>query len=240
MSLNVKEEVKKGYSKIAQGNCSCSCQNKKIAASIGYNNEDIEELDNANLGLGCGNPVALSNMKVGDTVLDLGSGAGFDAFLAARRVGATGKVIGVDMTPEMVKMADANAKKYNYNNTEFKLGEIEKLPIEDNSIDVIISNCVINLSPDKLTVFKEASRVLKDSGKMYVSDIVLLSDLSEEQLNDQELLVGCVAGALLKEDYLNIIKQAGLKVNILSEDKEISKRQYQGVDLESLKIEVYK
>ena len=182
----------------------------------------------------------MSNIKPGDVVLDLGSGAGFDCFLAAKRTGKTGKVIGVDMTDEMLKKARANAKKYGYSNVEFVKGEIESLPIADNSIDIIISNCVINLSPDKLKVFKEAFRVLKSTGKMHVSDIVLLEELTEEQKNDKELLSGCVAGAMQKEDYLSLIKKAGFKVKILNEDKDISKRQYQGVNLESIKIEASK
>jgi len=240
MEKDVKKIVKSGYAEIAKKQSGCGCQNKQISASIGYGKDEIEGLADANLGLGCGNPVALSSIKPGDTVLDLGSGAGFDVFLAAVRTGQGGKVIGVDMTPEMIEKAQANAEKYNYANVEFKLGEIENLPIADNTIDIIISNCVINLSPDKLTVFKEASRVLKSTGKMYVSDIVLLEPLTEEQLADEQLIVGCVAGALLKEEYLDIIDKAGLKVKILSEDKEISKRQYQGINLESIKLEIYK
>jgi ubiquinone/menaquinone biosynthesis C-methylase UbiE len=144
------------------------------------------------------------------------------------------------MTEEMIEKARANAKKYNYSNVEFKLGDIEELPIEDNSIDVIISNCVINLAPDKLKVFKEAFRVLKSGGRMYVSDIVLLGELTEEQKNNPYLLTGCVAGAFSKEDYLAIVKKAGFTVNILGEDKEISKTQYNGIPLESLKIEASK
>ena len=170
----------------------------------------------------------------------MGSGAGFDCFLASKRVGETGKVIGIDMTEEMVKRAEANAKKYKYKNIEFKLGDIENLPIEDNSIDVIITNCVINLTPDKYKVFKEAFRVLKKGGKLYVSDIVLLGKLSDKQKNNKDLISGCVAGALQKEDYLKIIKDSGFKVNILGEDKDISKRQYQSIALESLKLEAIK
>jgi len=172
--------------------------------------------------------------------LDLGSGAGFDAFLAARVVGKTGKVIGIDMTEEMIEKAGANAKKYNYQNVEFKLGDIEDLPLPDNSLDVIISNCVINLAPNKEKVFSEAFRVLKKGGRMYVSDIVLLKELGPEQKNNEELLAGCVAGAILKDDYIEMVKNAGFGVKILSEDKDISKRQYEGVPLESLKIEAQK
>ena len=144
------------------------------------------------------------------------------------------------MTKEMVEKAKKLAKKYGYKNVEFKLGDIENLPIDNESIDVVISNCVINLAPDKLKVFKEAYRVLKKTGRMYVSDIVLLEELSEEQRNNQELIAGCVGGALLKEDYLKIISKASFKYNILDEDKKISNTQYNGINLESLKVEIYK
>ena len=170
----------------------------------------------------------------------MGSGAGFDAFLAVQKVGKTGKVIGVDMTEEMIKKARENAQKYGHRNVKFRLGDIENLPIEGNSIDVIISNCVINLAPNKKRVFEEAYRVLKKGGRMYVSDIVLLGELTEKQMNDRDLIAGCVGGALQRDDYLTIIKDAGFKVRILGEDKEISKRQYSGINLESLKIEAYK
>lgn len=242
----IKKIVKNHYGKIAEKkSCCCSCGSaeltpEQISKSIGYSDEDMQTVPEANLGLGCGNPAALGKIKEGNIVLDLGSGAGFDCFLAAKKVGKSGKVIGVDMTEEMIHKAREIAKKYGYDNVEFRLGEIEELPVEDNSVDVIISNCVINLAPDKLKVFKDAYRVLKNDGKMYVSDIVLLEELTDEQRNNDELIAGCVGGALLKNDYLNIVKEAGFKVRILSEDKEISKRQYQGVALESLKIEAYK
>lgn len=238
----VKEVVKKSYANLAtvQKNC-CGCQSAQtISKSIGYSDEEMNSVPDANLGLGCGNPIALSKIKAGDIVLDLGSGAGFDAFLAADRVGKTGRVIGVDLTEAMITKAQENAKKYNYLNTEFKLGDIENLPIADNSIDIIISNCVINLAPNKLQVFKEAFRVLKAGGRMYISDIVLLDNLTEEQKNDENLIAGCVGGALLKADYINIIKKSGLVVNILGENKDISKKQYQGMPLESLAVEAVK
>ncbi|MBU0957601.1 MAG: arsenite methyltransferase [Nanoarchaeota archaeon] len=241
MEKDIKQIVKEGYKKIVEdsGCCSCGCgSDETISKSIGYSEEDIQTA--GNLGLGCGNPVALSNIKEGDIVLDLGSGAGFDAFLASKRVGKTGRVIGVDMTEEMVIRAKENAEKDDYKNVEFKLGEIEDLPIEDNSVDVVISNCVINLSPDKEKVFKEIHRVLKENGKGYISDIVLLGELSDEQKNDEKLLCGCVAGALLKEDYIQIAESVGFNVKILGEDKEISKSQYQGINLESLKLELNK
>jgi SAM-dependent methyltransferase len=243
-SSEIKETVKKSYAKIAKGEgscCSCSCkknEQEKIAKMIGYSNEELKTP--GNLGLGCGNPVALSRIKPGDTVLDLGSGAGFDCFLAAKRTGKAGKVIGVDMTEEMLERAKKNAAKYGYENVQFIKGDIEALPIDSDSIDIIISNCVINLAPDKLRVFKEAFRVLKYSGKMYVSDIVLLGELTEEQKNDKDLLSGCVAGALQKEDYISLIKQAGFEVSVLNEDKDISKKQYNGIRLESIKIEASK
>jgi arsenite methyltransferase len=240
----IKNTIREGYTKIAKGGCSCNCgcgiSNEKISKEIGYSNEEINNVPEANLGLGCGNPTALGTIKRGDVVLDLGSGAGFDAFLAAKKVGENGKVIGVDMTPEMIKKAQANAIKYKYSNVEFKLGDIEELPIVDNSIDVIISNCVINLAPNKDKVFKEAFRVLKKGGKMFVSDIVLLGELTSEQKQDEGLLTGCVAGALQKQDYINKMKKVGFEVKILSEDKDISKRQYEGIALESLKIEAIK
>ena len=241
---NVKKIVKESYSEIAKkGSCSCcgdSQDDVDIAKSIGYTDEELSAAGEANLGLGCGNPTAIASINEGDIVLDLGSGAGFDAFLALKKVGDTGKVIGVDMTEEMVQKAKGLAEKYGYKNVEFRLGDIENLPVENESIDIIISNCVINLAPDKLKVFKEAYRVLKKTGRMYVSDIVLLSELTKEQRNDDKLIAGCVGGALLKEDYLEIITNAGFNYRILDEDTDISKRQYSGINLESLKVELYK
>jgi len=240
---NIKKIVKEKYKEIVVkgSGCGCSCNsNKNISKSIGYSKEDLKIAGEANLGLGCGNPTGFSKIKEGDTVLDLGSGAGMDCFLAAKKVGKNGKVIGIDMTEEMVEMAKSNANKQKIENVEFFLGEIEKLPVKNNSVDIIITNCVINLTPDKTKTFKEAYRVLKAGGKMYLSDIVLLKELSEEQRNDKNLLTGCVAGALLKEDYLGKIKTTGFDVKILHENKEISKRQYSGIALESLMIEATK
>jgi len=167
--------------------------------------------EGANLGLGCGNPVALASLREGETVLDLGSGAGFDCFLAASIVGKTGRVIGVDMTSEMVEKAKENAKSGNYRNVEFRLGEIEKLPVADNSADVIMSNCVINLSPDKGKVFKEAFRVLKPGGRLMISDIVLLRELPEVIKESIEAYIGCVSGAMIKGEYLQKIEAAGFR-----------------------------
>ena len=245
----IKKIVKEGYTQIAKqqpcGSSGCCGSAKKefdekIAREIGYSEEDIKAHPEANLGLGCGNPVAISKIKSGDIVLDLGSGAGFDCFLASRKLNGTGKVIGVDMTEEMIEKARANAKKYKLENVEFRLGDIEELPVDSETIDIVISNCVINLAPDKSKVFKEAYRVLKKGGKMYVSDIVLLGELTKEQKNNPHLLTGCVAGALPIAEYLEIVKSTGFKVKILGEDKDISKKQYNGIPLESLKIEAVK
>jgi len=240
----VKKIVKESYTKIAKGSgCSCcgaKAEQERIAEEIGYSKNDIAKFSEANLGLGCGNPVAMSEIKEGDTVLDLGSGAGFDCFLAARRVGEKGKVIGVDMVPEMIEKAKSNAEKYGYTNCEFELGDIESLPVEDNSVDIVISNCVINLAPDKDEVFREAWRVLKPGGKMFVSDIVLLEELPEAVKHNEELLSGCVSGALLKDEYIQKIKDADFSMEVLSEDKDISKKQYSGMSLESLKIKAVK
>lgn len=224
----IKENVKKGYAKIAQSNGSCcsssSCCSstnsaQDISRSIGYSDEEMNNVpEGANLGLGCGNPVAIASLKEGDVVLDLGSGAGFDAFLASAKVGTTGRVIGVDMTKEMVEKARINATKGNYKNVEFRFGEIENLPVDDNSIDVIISNCVINLSPDKEKVFRESFRVLKPGGRIMVSDIVLIKPLPKIIKDSVEAYVGCLAGASMKDEYLNYIKNEGFQsVEIISQ-----------------------
>jgi len=224
----IKKIVREGYAKAVKQTTSCcstsSCcsgtsQAKTISKMVGYSDAEMNVVpEGANLGFGCGNPVALASLKEGDVVLDLGSGAGFDVFLAAQRVGKTGRVIGVDMTPEMLKKARANAAEGGYKNVEFRSGEIEKLPVEDNSIDVIISNCVINLSPDKEAVFKEAFRVLKLGGRLMVSDLVLAKDLSEAIKESVEAYVGCLAGAIKKDEYLYFIKKAGFKdIKVISE-----------------------
>lgn len=239
----IKKIVKDKYREIAKEGASCGCcgnNAQNISQNIGYTAEELLIVGEANLGLGCGNPLAFGHIKVGDTVLDLGSGAGIDAILAARKVGSSGKVIGVDMTKEMVLRAQKNAEKQGITNAEFMLGEIEELPLADNSVDTIITNCVINLTPDKAKTFAEAYRVLKPGGKIYLSDIVLLAELSPKQKNDKDLLSGCVAGALLKEDYLNQIKKAGFRVKILHENTDISKEQYNGIGLESIMVELKK
>ena len=199
-----------------------------ISKGVGYSDTDLAAVPHgANLGLGCGNPLAFSALKEGDVVLDIGSGAGLDSFLAARKVGKTGKVIGVDMTPEMIAKARANAKMGNYDNVEFLLGEIEALPLPDNSVDVAISNCVINLVPDKEKVFQELNRVLRPGGRFMVSDLVLLKELPEQVRTSVEAYVGCVAGAILKDEYLAIIRGAGF------EDVRIVDESYAAVALDT-------
>jgi len=225
---DIKKIVREGYAKAVTKNSSCcssdSCcsgtgQAKNISKIVGYSDSEMNAVpEGANLGFGCGNPVALASLKEGDVVLDLGSGAGFDAFLSAQRVGKTGRVIGVDMTPEMIEKAQANAKKGSYTNVEFRLGEIEKLPVEDSSVDVIISNCVINLSPEKQKVFQEAFRVLKLGGRLMVSDLVLVKDLPDAIKESIEAYVGCLAGAIRKAEYLKLMKIAGFQdVKVISE-----------------------
>jgi len=225
----IKKVVRKGYAEIAKKGSSCcapvsSCCGDvtladDISKKIGYADEELKSVpEGANLGLGCGNPVALASLREGETILDLGSGAGFDCFLAANKVGKKGKVIGVDMTPEMIEKARENTKKDNYENVEFRLGEIENIPAADNSVDVVISNCVINLSPDKKRVFKEAFRALKPRGRLMVSDIVLLKELPEFIKNNAEAYISCLSGAIMKDEYIKTIREAGFhEVKIIDE-----------------------
>jgi len=225
----IKKVVREGYAHIAKQDSSCcapvsSCCGstdlaQDISKQIGYTDEELGAVpEGANLGLGCGNPVALASLREGETVLDLGSGAGFDCFLAAEKVGEKGKVIGVDMTPEMLERARENARKGNYTNVEFRLGEIENLPVADNAADVLISNCVINLVPDKRRVFKEAFRVLKPGGRLMISDIVLLKELPAFIKNSIEAYIGCISGAIMRDEYISAIEAAGFhKVSIIDE-----------------------
>ena len=186
---NIKPIVMESYKKIAVESSNCCGDN--ISKSIGYSEEELETVPkDSNLGLGCGNPQLIANICEGETVLDLGSGAGFDCFLASKKVGDIGQVIGVDMTFEMVTKARNNAYENNYNNVDFRLGEIENLPVADNTVDVIISNCVINLSPNKQRVYDEAYRVLKEGGRLAISDIVLMKDLTDEMKEDEKLYCG--------------------------------------------------
>jgi arsenite methyltransferase len=210
---NYASVAKQGSSCCGPSNSCCSGNASEVAGrAIGYTAADMVSVpEGANLGLGCGNPIALASLKPGESVLDLGSGAGFDCFLAARKVGAAGRVIGVDMTPEMIDRARGNARTGGYANVEFRLGEIENLPVADESVDAIISNCVINLSVDKARVFAEGFRVLRPGGRVMVSDIVLLKDLPEFVRSSVEAYVGCVGGAMLRDDYLETMERAGFK-----------------------------
>jgi arsenite methyltransferase len=225
----VRQLVREGYAKIAQGTAagccgpsgsSCSCGSapvdaEQLARELGYSVEELQALpEGANLGLSCGNPAALAALKPGEVVLDLGSGGGFDVFIAGRKVGAAGRAIGVDMTPEMLARARRHAANYRkqtgLDNVEFRLGEIEHLPVADNSVDVIISNCVINLSPDKPQVWREMARVLKPGGRVAVSDLALLRPLPHAVREMVEALVGCIAGAVLVSDTERMAREAGL------------------------------
>lgn len=217
----IRQQVRNRYKEVAlqgttEGGCCspaggcCDTHNDADAVSskLGYSNEELEGVPvGANLGLGCGNPQAIASLKAGETVLDLGSGGGFDCFLASRQVGDTGQAIGVDMTPEMISRARANAAKGAYRNTEFRLGEIEHLPVADDSVDVVISNCVINLSPDKAQVFREVYRVLKPGGRLAISDVVASATMPDSLLGDPEALASCVSGAS-PIDELEVILQA--------------------------------
>ncbi|MFC1945479.1 arsenite methyltransferase [Chloroflexota bacterium] len=227
---DIKKMVRERYGAIAsQDSCGCGCgpdccgigntTADAVSRGVGYSDAEMVSVpEGANLGLGCGNPVALASLAEGETVVDLGSGAGFDCFLAAERVGKNGRVIGVDMTAEMLAKASGNCARGGYTNVEFRLGEIENLPVADGLADAVISNCVVNLSPDKPQVFKEVFRVLKPGGRMMVSDIVLLKTLPEFIRNSAEAYAGCVAGAMLMDDYLTAINTAGFsEVNVVDD-----------------------
>jgi arsenite methyltransferase len=226
----IKKQVRNRYAQAAKSEASCCAptpcgcgqpglSGEKASQMIGYSPEELKSVPgDANLGLGCGNPAALAGLRKGETVLDLGSGAGIDCFLAAGKVGPAGKVIGVDMTPEMIDRARENARKNGYGNVEFRLGEIENLPAGDKSVDVMISNCVINLSTDKSQVFREAFRVLRPGGRMMVSDLALRRPLPKAVRESVEAYVACIAGALVRDDYLNTIREAGFKdIEVVSE-----------------------
>ncbi|HBS27663.1 MAG TPA: arsenite S-adenosylmethyltransferase [Gammaproteobacteria bacterium] len=223
----IRQNVREDYAKVAQasndsGACgvesSCcgvsddSALNTLISTRLGYSEDDLSAVpEGADMGLGCGNPKAIAAIQTGETVLDLGSGGGFDCFLAATETGDTGKVIGVDMTPDMISKGRSNAVKGNYHQVEFRLGEIEHLPIANDSVDVIISNCVINLSPDKQQVFSDAFRVLKPGGRLAISDVVASTELPEALRNDRELLSGCMAGASLVSDIALMLNESGFE-----------------------------
>jgi arsenite methyltransferase len=210
----IREMVSEGYARVAR-EASCCCGGKApgadaAARKVGYQQEQLDAVPGgANLGVGCGNPTAIDALRPGEVVVDLGSGAGLDSFLAARQVGETGRVIGIDMTGAMLEKARENARKGGFDNVEFRQGIIEELPLEDESVDVILSNCVINLSPEKHRVFAEAYRVLKPGGRIMVSDVVLEQELPEKVLDSVEAYIGCVAGASLRGEYLETIRRAG-------------------------------
>jgi SAM-dependent methyltransferase len=206
-----------------QGSC-CGPQdvsNEQLNALMGYTRQDLASVpDGANMGLGCGNPVALASLKPGETVVDLGAGGGFDCFLAAKQVGESGNVIGVDMTPDMLTTARMNAEKIGSENVEFRLGEIEHLPVADNSVDIIMSNCVINLSPDKLNVYRDALRVLKPGGRLAIADIVTTAPLPEKIQKNMALVTACVGGAATIDDTKKMLKEAGfVEIKVQPKDK---------------------
>jgi len=225
--------VREGYAKVARQGSSCcspavSCcgstdKAQDISKVIGYTEEELRSVpEGANMGLGCGNPVAFASLKEGESVLDLGSGPGLDCFLAAKKVGEKGRVIGVDMTPEMLEKARANARTGGFKNVEFRLGEIENLPAADNSVDVIISNCVINLSPDKRRVFREAFRVLKPGGRIMISDLVLTKDLPDFLKDSIDAYISCLSGAIKKDEYLSSMTEAGFQDVTLQDERAFS------------------
>ncbi|MGB4595811.1 MAG: arsenite methyltransferase [Anaerolineaceae bacterium] len=236
---NIRKAVREHYGKVAEvGNSGCGCSGtscceepgtdaKAVSIELGYSIFDVNQVPvGANMGLGCGNPKAIASLRTGETVLDLGSGGGFDCFLAVKEVGASGTVIGVDMTPEMVSKARANAENAGYKNVEFRLGEIENLPVADGVVDVIISNCVINLSPEKSKVFQESFRVLKPGGRLAISDVVAFTEIPENLKNDTALLTGCVSGASSITEIESMLNEAGfeaIKINPKDESKDFIK-----------------
>jgi len=224
----MKKLIKKMYGSIAKGKtkscCApstcCGSSASGVSEKIGYTKEELNLIpQEADMGLGCGNPVALASLKEGEMVVDFGSGGGIDVFLAAKKVGEKGKVIGIDMTKEMVEKAQKNAQRGGFKNVEFKLGDIENIPLQNDIADCIISNCVINLAQDKQQVFKEAFRILKRGGRLMITDMVLIADLPAKILKSAEMYTGCISGALNKADYLEKIRNAGFgKITIVKED----------------------
>jgi arsenite methyltransferase len=230
--------VRERYGKVAKASSSCCCSPgccgpaPDASLALGYSEGDLADVpEGANMGLGCGNPLTIAALRPGETVLDLGAGGGFDCFLAAKKVGATGRVIGVDMTPEMVTKARANARNANVENVEFRLGEIEHLPVADGEVDVIVSNCVINLSPDKEAVFREAYRVLKPSGRLAISDIVATAPIPEDLARNAEALTGCVAGAASVDalrELLSVIGFDAVRIDLKEESRAANRDWFPG------------
>ena len=222
----IRQAVRARYGQAATHGTGCGCGMpaaglEALSQRLGYSADDLTVApSDSNLGLGCGNPGAIARLKAGEVVLDLGSGGGFDCFLAAGQVGDQGRVIGVDMTPEMISKARANAEKAAYRNVEFRLGEIENLPVADSTVDAIISNCVINLSPDKPRVFAEAYRVLKPGGRLAISDVVAFADLPAEIRQDLALYTGCMAGASTVSDVESMLRESGFEaIRVVSKDE---------------------
>ncbi|CAG2175966.1 unnamed protein product [Oppiella nova] len=252
---HIREAVRQHYARVVtsakegSGDCcgagSCFTPNTtdKYAQKLGYDQKDLDNLpERANLGLGCGNPIKAAKLVAGETVLDLGSGAGFDAFIACRAVGPTGLVIGVDMTDEMITKANANALKSGYKNVDFRLGQIEDLPVDNGSVDVIISNCVINLVPNKRKAFQESYRVLKSGGRLAISDVVTNVELPESVRKDLALYAGCLAGATVVSDLEEFLKSAGfidIKITPKDESREFIKDWAPGMRLEEFVISAH-
>ncbi|MDX1823764.1 MAG: arsenite methyltransferase [Thiohalomonadales bacterium] len=254
----VRNHVRSNYAKVAEASNAGSCCgvessccgvsddidiNTLNSLRLGYSQEDLDSVPSgADMGLGCGNPRAIAALQPGQVVLDLGSGGGFDAFLAAREVGTNGRVIGVDMTPEMISKARTNADTAQLDNVEFRLGEIEHLPVADNTIDVIISNCVINLSPDKAQVFQDAYRVLKPGGRLAISDVVATIDLPEELRSDPMLYAGCMAGALRIENLATLLHESGfvdIQITPKDESREFIREWAPGHGVEDYVVSAY-
>lgn len=236
----IRQAVRQHYGRVAEGGerCNPTCCTEPaetLSQRLGYTVDDVNVVpQGANLGLGCGNPQAIAALKEGEVVLDLGSGAGFDCFLAAQQVGDKGQVIGVDMTPEMIAKARANAVKGGYHNVEFRLGDIEHLPVADGIVDVILSNCVINLSPDKQRVFAEAYRVLKSGGRLAISDVVAFAELPEEIKKDMSLYTGCMAGAATVSELQTILQGSGftkIRVSPKEESESFMREWAPGMDI---------
>ncbi len=241
----ITEAVRERYAAIAERSGSCCgpscCDSSVTDMSLGYSKEELATLpEGADLGLGCGNPTALADVKPGETVIDLGSGAGIDCFLAAQKVGSSGHVIGIDMTEAMIKRARENASKAAHPNVEFRLGQIEQMPVKENTADIVISNCVINLAPDKERVFREILRVLKPGGRFVVSDVIAKGTIPEADRRDMEMWAGCIAGALDKDLYLAIVRKTGFIDLEIKAEVEYDYKKSEVFALASMTLEAFK